>query len=32
MGSHYIAAGTFSEYDHLDIGSYSFFVYDDLGN
>ncbi len=26
-----IAAGTFSEYDHLDLGSYSYFVYDDLG-
>ncbi len=23
-----IAAGTFSEYDHLDLGSYSYFVYD----
>ncbi len=25
------AAGTFSEYDHLDIGSYSYFVYEYLG-
>ena len=31
MGSHCISCRDFFKFDHLVIGSYSYFVYDDLG-
>jgi hypothetical protein len=31
MGSHCISCRDFFKFDHLVIGSYSYFIYDDLG-
>jgi hypothetical protein len=31
MGSHFYSCRDFFKFDHLVIGSYSYFVYDDLG-